>query len=403
MKTLIVIGGGASGMMSAITAARNKNIRVILFERQQRVGKKLLSTGNGRCNLTNINATKINYHGNQKGFVDSVLDLVPPQCVLDMFRELGLVTKVEYGGRVYPLSNSANSVVDILRYAMEEFGVTVNTTESVKEVKKHKDKFVVKTEVSVYRSDYVIVACGGCAGTKYGGVKDGYDILQSLGHKRTKLYPSLVQLVTESNEYTRALKGVKADTVVKLTGCKEVSTRGEVLFTEKGLSGPAIFDISRNISVYPNDTQYVHLDLLAEYTESEAKELIFSKCSMYPALDAGNLLVGIVHNRLGKMIVKYTGVDQQKKLSEITDADKLKIAKACKDFNFKIKATESFDQAQVTAGGIDTTEFNQNTLESKLVKGLYSCGEVLDVDGDCGGYNLQWAWASGIVAGRLGE
>lgn len=402
MKTVAVIGGGASGMMAALVAAEDKNNRVILLERQQRVGRKLLSTGNGRCNLTNVGASAENYHGGQDGFALPALNAFPPEKVLEFFRRLGLVTVTEYGGRVYPLSNSANSVVDVLRFALERENVEVKTSCPVRELARRGEGFAVKTDEGTIIADAVIAACGGAAGAKLGGVTDGYELLKALGHKRTALRPALVQLITDPT-YPRALKGVRAQAQLRFESCGEIKkqSRGELQFTETGLSGPAAFDISRAASEAGEGI--VHIDFLADFTDAEVKELLTCRINDLPGLNAEDILTGVLHNRLGRMVVKYSAVGGGRKLRELKENDIAAIACACKNFEIKLKGVEGFDSAQVTAGGIKTTGVNPDTLESWFVPNLYICGEVLDVDADCGGYNLQWAWSSGYVAGRLGK
>lgn len=401
MRTVAVIGGGAAGMMAAITAAGAKDQHVVLLERQQRVGRKLLSTGNGRCNLTNLHASPDNYHGEDPSFVREAMEQCSVEDTLRLFSGMGLITRAEEGGRVYPLSNSANSVVDVLRFALEGAGVEIRTSCPVTEVLRSGEEFQIRLETETVCAEKVIIACGGSAGAKLGGVQDGYRILQSLGHTRTKLFPSLVQLTTRDNRYPRAMKGVKAQAKLKLSGETEGSGRGEVLFTEKGVSGPAIFDLSRCVSVVPEGKIDLTMDFMEDYSEKEITELLKKRCEKLPEKTAGELLVGTVHNRLGKMLVKYAGLDGNKMLQELSEEELIRVSRALKEFRLAIKGTEGFEQAQVTAGGIRTSEFDSATMQSRLVPGLYACGEVLDIDGDCGGFNLQWAWSSGRLAGRL--
>ncbi len=403
MNTVAVIGGGASGMMAAITAAEDKNNRVVLFERQQRPARKLLSTGNGRCNLTNTLAAPDNYHGEQEGFADKVLESFTPADTLDFFHRLGLLTVEEYGGRVYPLSNSANSVADVLRFALEKAGVEMRTSDPVRELKRNGRGYTVVTDGDVLNADFVIVACGGAAGAKLGGVSDGYELLKGLGHKRTKLYPALVQLITDG-EYPRALKGIRADAAVKLIGGGSVLAEsvGELQFTDNGVSGPAAFDISRAAALC-GDGAEISVDFMREYSPEQVEKFINSRCTALPELETAQLFTGMLHNRLGRMIVKYAALPASAPLKELTEKQKKAAANACKEFTLKLLGTESFDSAQVTAGGVKTSGFDPATLQSWFNPGLFACGEVLDVDADCGGYNLQWAWASGRTAGRLGR
>lgn len=402
MKNVVVIGAGASGMMAALTAAEAGR-HVVLLERQGRVGRKLAATGNGRCNLTNINATIENYHGENADFAAPALARFTPQDTLDFFHALGLVTVTEYGGRVYPLSNSANSVVDVLRFALDAAGVDVRVGESARALSRAGSGYDVVTDAGTYRADYVIVACGGAAGAKLGGVMDGYELLKPLGHKRTSLYPALVQLVTDA-DYPRALKGVRADARIALTaGSETLATgAGEVQFTDTGVSGPAVFDISRAAAT-GGDGLTLKIDFLREHTAEDVRAWLAARCERFANLTAGELFTGIVHNRLGRMLIKYAGIDAALPLRALDAAALDAAVRAGKEFALRVRGTEGFDSAQVTAGGIRTSGVDPETLQSWFMPGLFICGELLDVDGDCGGYNLQWAWASGHVAGRLGE
>ena len=403
MKTVAVIGGGASGMMAALTAAEDRNNRVVLFERQQRMARKLLATGNGRCNLTNMLAVPQNYHGEQDGFADAALAHFTPADTLELFHALGLLTVEEYGGRIYPLSNSANSVADVLRFALERAGVEIRTAEPVRELKRRGAAYAVITDNDTLNADFVIVACGGAAGAKLGGVSDGYKLLGDLGHKRTKLCPALVQLITDA-EYPRALKGVRADCALRLIGGGTVIAEscGELQFTDNGISGPAAFDISRAASLTGEGTR-ISADFMRGYAPEQVESMLLSRCRALPALETAQLFTGMLHNRLGRMIVKYAALPAAAPLSELSETQVKAAAKACKVFSLRLLGTDGFDSAQVTAGGIKTSGFDPETLQSWFNPGLFACGEVLDVDGDCGGYNLQWAWASGRIAGRLGK
>lgn len=402
MEKILIIGGGASGMLAALTAAQDASRKVILLERQQRVGKKLLSTGNGRCNLTNTGAALKNYHGEQSRFAESALTRFPPEKVLEFFASLGLLTQEEYGGRVYPFSNSANSVVDVLRFALEQRGVEVHTSCTVQSLRRTKSGFLAECGEERFTADAVIVACGGMAGGKVGGVKDGYELLKSLGHSCTRLSPSLVQVTCDS-DLPRALKGVRCEASLRLCHGRETldESKGELQFTEKGISGPAVFDLSRTAARAGEHTQ-VHCRLLPLSVE-ETLAWLKKRRSGFPQLEAGELLTGMLHNRLGRMLVKRSGIDCAKPCAGLTDSELRALAALCGDLVLPVRGTEGFDNAQVTAGGIRTSEFSAQTLESRLVPGLYACGEVLDIDADCGGYNLQWAWSSGYVAGRLGK
>ena len=393
-----VIGGGAAGMLAALTAAENGH-RVLLLERQSRVGRKLLATGNGRCNLSNYHVSPAHYHGGA-GFCDFALSQFDVGETLQYFASLGLLTVSEASGRIYPMSNMAGSVLDVLRYALERPEIDLQTGQTVTAVRKMPEGFSVKTETDTFSAQRLILAAGGAAGSKVGGGMDGYRLAKSLGHHRTALYPSLVQLKTDPT-YPRALKGVKAQCGISICRGSQVLARnsGEVLFTEYGVSGPAIFDLSRSVSAGGSDLTCL-LNFFPDWEEAEVLHWLSQRQAAMAAHEASTLLTGSCHTRLGQMICKSAGFTNQR-AAGLTRDDLRRIARQATHFALPITGTCSFDQAQVTAGGLDTSEFDPRTLQSRLVPGLYACGELLDIDGDCGGYNLQWAWSSGRLAGKL--
>ena len=393
-----VIGGGAAGMLAALTAAENGH-RVLLLERQSRVGRKLLATGNGRCNLSNYHVSPAHYHGGA-GFCDFALSQFDVGETLQYFASLGLLTVSEASGRIYPMSNMAGSVLDVLRYALERPEIDLQTGQTVTAVRKMPEGFSVKTETDTFSARRLILAAGGAAGSKVGGGMDGYRLAKSLGHRRTALYPSLVQLKTDPT-YPRALKGVKAQCGISICRGSQMLARnsGEVLFTEYGVSGPAIFDLSRSVSAGGSDLTCL-LNFFPDWEEAEVLHWLSQRQAAMAAHEASTLLTGSCHTRLGQMICKSAGFTNQR-AAGLTRDDLRRIARQATHFALPITGTCGFDQAQVTAGGLDTSEFDPRTLQSRLVPGLYACGEVLDIDGDCGGYNLQWAWSSGRLAGKL--
>ena len=393
-----VIGGGAAGMLAALTAAENGH-RVLLLERQSRVGRKLLATGNGRCNLSNYHVSPAHYHGGA-GFCDFALSQFDVGKTLQYFASLGLLTVSEDSGRIYPMSNMAGSVLDVLRYALERPEIDLQTGQTVTAVRKMPEGFSVKTETDTFSARCLILAAGGAAGSKVGGGMDGYRLAKSLGHHRTALYPSLVQLKTDPT-YPRALKGVKAQCGISICRGSQVLARnsGEVLFTEYGVSGPAIFDLSRSVSAGGSDLTCL-LNFFPDWEEAEVLHWLSQRQAAMAAHEASTLLTGSCHTRLGQMICKSAGFTNQR-AAGLTRDDLRRIARQATHFALPITGTCGFDQAQVTAGGLDTSEFDPRTLQSQLVPGLYACGELLDIDGDCGGYNLQWAWSSGRLAGKL--
>ena len=399
--TVAVIGGGASGITAALTAAETEGRSVLLFERQQRIGRKLLATGNGRCNLSNRNARPQAYMGTDASFAAPALSRFTFTDTQRFFSKLGLLTVTEPDGRIYPLSDSSNSVLDVLRFALDSAGVRQYCASPVDSVLHDGQGFTVRCDSESFRADAVILACGGAAGAKLGGVMDGYRLAKELGHRRSSLYPSLTRILVDS-PYPRMLKGIRVQAVLRLTRKDRQlgESQGELQFTETGVSGPAGFDLSRAVS-FGGDHQILHLQLLP-YEPIGILNLLRERCSRFPELEASELLTGMLHNRLGRIVVKAAGVPAVSPLRSLSEAQLQAVADVCSDFALPVRGVEGFETAQVTAGGLLTADFNPETLESRLVPGLFACGELLDIDGPCGGYNLQWAWASGRLAGRLG-
>ncbi len=390
---VLVIGGGASGMAAAL-AARQAGARVVLLERQARLGRKLQATGNGRCNLTNLNPRP--YHGEDPAFADPALAALSPAATLAWLEGLGLLTVAEPSGRVYPYSDQANSVVDVLRFALEEAGVEVFTGQEVRSVQRTREGFRVEARDS-FLCTRLVVACGGLAGTKLGGSLSGYQLLAKLGHRATRLRPALVQLKARWGGLS-ALKGVRANCRAQVLrdGAVFSQSQGELQFTDYGLSGPVLFEISRDACQGPGLWQ-CRLDFLPQLDMARLLGLLENRRET--GLPAEELFTGILHNRLGRVLTRAAGV-RDGLLRALSDADLAACAGIAKGLTLPLEEPLGMDAAQVTAGGVKTAQFDPQTLESRLVPGLYACGEVLDIDGDCGGYNLQWAWSSGYLAGR---
>lgn len=403
MIKIAVIGGGASGLSCAIELLRNvknnDNVRVTLIEKLPRVGKKLLVTGNGRCNLTNMNAAEYGYRGDTE-FAEFALKTLTPEKNIEFFNSLGLYTRTEDEGRVYPLSNQASSVLDALRFECNRLGVealcdyravhlkTIDNGVTQKIVVNNRDRF-----------DYVVVACGGKAAKVHGTDGDAYELLKMMGHKITPIAPALVSL--NCDDFTKALKGVRSICKMDLIidGEKALENYGEVQFTDYGLSGIPIMQLSRYVSMSPSNNIYINLDVTPDFTEDEISGYLFDRREFGTGL-CENVLIGLMNKQLCITLLKECGIAPNGKIFEMSDDEIIKLSKLCKCWKIKIKNSRSFDYAQVTAGGADCSQFNPETMESKLVNNLFCCGEALDIDGDCGGYNLQWAWSSGRLAGR---
>ena len=392
-----IIGGGASGMAAALAAAENEKNQVILLERQARVGRKLQATGNGRCNLSNIHAVDRGYHGQSPEFVNNAISAFTPADTLRWFEGLGLFTVTEESGKVYPYSDQANSVVDVLRLALLKENITLKTGYEVTKIQKTAEGFQLTNGEEPIACDKLIVACGGLAGSKLGGTMSGYKLLAKLGHRCTKLRPSLVQIKSSWPELP-SLKGVRANCCVEILHNGEVYAKstGELQLTEHGISGPVVFEISRDVCA-ERGKWTAKLDFLPNLpAEVLEKELQRRRNTNLPMEE---LLTGILHNRLGRVLTKTAGIKGKQYASQISNAELAEVVACVKGLEITLTEPLGMDSAQVTAGGVLTDGFDPNTMESKSVSSLYACGEVLDIDGDCGGYNLQWAWSSGRCAG----
>ena len=403
---IAVIGGGASGMMAALSAAKTApGLRIAVLERLNRVGKKLMATGNGRCNLTNTRASEKDYHGSV-AFMRFAMSMFPPEKVMERFRELGVWPKEEEGGRVYPMSDQASSVLDTLRLSMEEAGIEEICDFEACELARTKLGYRVSAKDGrqiVARR--VICAAGGAASPSLGGSASGYRLMESCGHESTARFPALVQLKANP-EYTRPLKGIKYSGDIDLiVGDKVRRTEtGEILFTEYGLSGIAVMQVSRiaaqALSQKRPQPVYACLHLVPMNRE-EAYGLLKKRRGMLSGRTLENFLTGLVNKRVGQMMIKWTtGLSLSETSGALTDAHLDALAESLTGWMIEITGTQGLEQAQVTAGGVRTQDINPETMESMLADGLYLTGELLDVDGDCGGFNLQWAWASGMLAGE---
>ena len=401
MKTEIaVIGGGASGLMAAITAKKSGK-EVIILERKDRILKKVLITGNGRCNITNVNANISNYFGKNISSVENILNRFTPQDTMDFFNELGIVCNEENRGKVYPLSGQASSVVDALRFEAEKLGIKIETEFYVRKIEKDGFKFKIYSEdKKKIEAGRVILAAGGQSYPELGSNGSGFELAKELGHSVTKLSPSIVQLKTEKNQ-VKGLQGIKTDVAVTAYGDnKKICTYdGELLFTDYGISGNVVFNISFVMPLYKNVE--FEIDFMEKFDYNELYEILKERKRILSHLTMENYFNGMINKKLGQFLSKVSGIEKlSKPVKDLNDSDIRKLCTVLKKYRVKILETTGFKNAQVTAGGVSLDEVNAETLESKIVKGLYFSGEVLDVYGECGGFNLQWAWASGYIAGE---
>lgn len=398
MYDVAIIGAGAAGMAVAIAAKRKTpSLSVAMLDSMPREGKKILATGNGRCNLSNINALEHDFYNN--GFAKSALERYNVQYTLNFFKSLGLFTYSDEEGRVYPLSNSSASVADALRYECLRLGVVFIADEKIVSVKIKNSVFVLNGR---HTAEKLIIAAGGKASPSQGSDGSGFDILTALGHKVIEPKPALVQL-TSSNKIVSSFKGLRAKGDMTLfAGENEIgSVSGEILFTEYGLSGIASMDAQRLLCDYLNTEKCCAvIDFIPCLQEDEIEDVIKEAIVRNPDLKCENLLSGIVAKKFGQGFIKCLYLKNDARLSSLDDTVPQRLAHLIKNFKVYLNGSKGFENAQVTRGGADVNEFNENTMESEIVKNLYCAGEILDVDGGCGGFNLQWAWSSGICAGE---
>ena len=393
---IAIIGGGASGLCCAVEAAAG-GARVTVYESKDRVGKKILATGNGRCNMLNAFASAEDY--SSPSFVRGVLEQYPAETVRLFFENLGLYTRDDEEGRAYPLSNQAASVLDVLRLECERLGVKILCSCEITSIKKQGRGYVLSDGKSY---DKVVLCCGSKASAKNFG---GYELLKELGHTVTKLMPALTKLTVKDSTYTRQLKGIrhKATLSLYINSEKAYQESGELLFADYGLSGIAVMQLSSIIARKMRKgktSNVICCDFVPDMSFRELCDNIRKITLNRKELKCENLLTGFMPKKLGEVVVKSVGVPLTKNYGELSDREIKSIASAAKKFIFEIAGLRPFEDAQVVSGGADLREFDNRTLESLKNKNLYVCGELLDVDGPCGGYNLLWAFASGIAVGR---
>lgn len=493
MLDLIIIGGGAAGLAAACAAARPGR-RVVLLEKQSRVGRKLLATGNGRCNLTRLGARPSDYFG-ARSAAAAALRLCPPEDVLAFFDELGLPAAPDEEGRVYPLSNQAASVLDALRLSAAERGCEIHTDCAAEEVRvegtsqtrssrrgdgarsdaqSRKQKasirsaepypsfradaahslsadgafigdergkpcpsgtdaahsrrtdgdigsprpidaarprrmddsspsFLVRTsDGQTLRARRVLICTGGLAAPKLGACGDGYKLMERLGHSSTPKFPAIAALKTPP-EPVRPLKGQRAECLLTLTGGNRTlrAERGEALFADGGVSGIAAMQLARacQTALRAGERCALHLNFVPDWEDVDAR--LAERARRLPLRTMEDFLNGIVTRRIGQTLVKAAGIEPLSREARSLSPKELRaLAAALTDWTLPVTGTQGFEQAQVTAGGVSMDGFDPETMQSRRVPGLYGAGELMDVDGDCGGFNLQWAWSSALIAAR---
>lgn len=396
---VMVIGGGASGLMAACALSRNGR-RIVILEKQNRVGRKLLSTGNGRCNFTNLNAAAKDYHGSRQA-AQQALKAWPPKKVIAFFESIGIPAEADEEGRVYPMSGQAASVLDALRLYAEEQGAETFTEFAVEEVKKSKGVFSAKAaDGRCVQAKYVILCTGGLAAPKLGACGDGYKILESFGHRITPKFPAIAALKTPP-ESVRGLKGIRASAEISLMQGNDIlrSEKGEVLFAESGISGIAAMQLARAFGEAQRAGKKCAAKINFLPPEVNAFSFLKERAKLLPGRSMEDFLNGVVQKRLGQMLVKAAGIEPlSRKAESLSKSEISALADILSGWMIPVTGAQGFDQAQVTAGGADMKDFDIRSMQSIKMPGLFAAGEVMDVDGDCGGFNLQWAWSSAMMA-----
>lgn len=408
MKTcrVLVIGGGASGLAASIHAARS-GADVTILEHNDRVGKKILSTGNGKCNLTNLHMNADCFRGADPRFIKTVLERFTVQDTLDFFGELGIYPKIK-NGYVYPNSEQAASVLDVLRQEAEFLKVRVITEAHAAHIRPQGGNKGFVTEYSGGRqeSDAVIVAAGSKAAPVTGSDGSGYELAKELGHKIIRPLPALVQLRSDKNPVFKQLAGIRTDALVSIEseGHQLAYDRGEVQLTDYGISGIPVFQVSRFASnaLAAKKTVTALLDFLPDLELCQVQELLESRKALRPQKACEDYLTGLFPKKLAHVLLKQAGIPLAAQAGSLSFGRLSALAGQIKRFSVPITASNPFPNAQVCCGGVDTAQICPETMESRLVKGLYFAGEIMDVDGICGGYNLQWAWSTAAIAGRSG-
>lgn len=442
-RTVAVIGGGAAGMMAAIEAARAGAI-VTLIEKNAQLGKKLATTGNGRCNYTNLDMVDRiggKFRGFHPEFAEAALDVLPPEAVLDWFREIGVEPRFR-GSYVYPNSDQASAVVDALREELHRLSVKVHYNAEVKSVqrvdadaeasavkvsmpgktasadgaaasqiqqKRDTAYFLIQCTDAVVKADRVILAAGSKAAPKTGSNGDGYFIARKLGHRIVPYVPALCGIRCAGDAF-KALAGIRTEAALELVVDGHCVDResGELQLVDYGISGIPVFQLSRYAAyaLQEGKKAAVYINFLPGFTEEaedpkdRALQLFRQRQQRLAGRKMESFFTGLLHQKLGQQLLRMANVRPELPVAELSEKQLRSLASLSVRFKAECVEMNGFQQAQVVAGGVDTSEVEPRTMASRLVPGLYFAGEVLDIDGICGGYNLQWAWASGYVAGR---
>lgn len=400
MKKVVIIGGGASGLISSIFA-KNKDNEVIILERNSICGKKILATGNGRCNYWNEDQNLRHYNSTSKNLLEKIITLDNQKQIMTLFNRIGIVPKIK-NGYYYPTSNQAISIRNALVTEATKLGVKIYQDALVDKVTHSNNKYIVEFNNKKIIADSLIIATGSKASPKTGSTGIGYTLAKSLGHTIIEPLPALVQLVGQGKYFT-SWDGIRSDVNVSLYAANKFikEETGEIQLTNYGVSGICIFNLSRFASAYLKENKKVEVVInFLPWLKEDAIAYFDKRTSLMPSRTIFELLEGLLNNKLLNTFLSILKLDESRKWTNMSKQEKINLINILTNFHLPIIDTKSFDNAQVCSGGVDLSEINPNTMESLINKNLYIVGELLDVDGDCGGYNLSFAWISGMLAGK---
>lgn len=399
---LAIIGAGPAGMMAAVTASQDGK-RVVLLERNPQLGRKLLSTGNGRCNLTNTQLSVDRYHGANPEFIQTVIGQFDQNATMEFFRDLGLILKEEDEGRVFPRTNQASSVVEVLRRRLLSNKVDIALNAHVSAIERSTVWKIALTDGGQFESDDLIIATGGRAAHHLGSTGDGLFWARKLGHTLTPIYAALVPIeVVET--WPRELAGVKVEARVWATsdGRTISEATGDLLFTSYGVSGPSVMALAGSIAPVLHESQVaLHIDLFPDMTQEQLYRIVLGILESAGPSPVRDALVGLLPSNMIGVVLGLAGINELQPAHGISKQNRLGLVRTLRDMTLTVSKLRPLKEAQVTTGGVSAEEIDPRTLQSRLISGLYFAGEIIDVDGDSGGFNLQWAWSSGRVAGML--
>ncbi len=403
---ILVAGGGAAGIMAALTATENGKGKIFIIEKMGQLGKKILATGNGKCNYTNYYQAKECYRGNDVSFAWKALQKFGYKETISLFKSYGIIP-YDRDGYVYPLPGQASCVRDILERELKSTKVVINKEEKITDVSIHRkngrqDGFIVVTGNNKYFTQKLIIATGGKAGAVHGSDGSGYSLAKSLGHSVITPFAALTSCII-CGKYTKDWAGVRTKGTVRAYNSKGkllCENTGELQFVAQGISGIPVFQVSRYISeeIVKGRKPYLTIDIMPLYSEEEIIASLL--CRKKKNGSIGDIFTGMLHNKLAAALLKFCDISIKRQAAGLTKDEASHIAAVMKNWRLEVKDTGGFEKAQVTGGGIPASEINAETMESKICPGLYFAGEVIDVDGICGGDNLQWAWTSGYIAGN---